>query len=216
MVVLDNSAVLDRQKVPLPKISLPAAVAFAAMAIVIASWAVRGFSDNGFRLASQNAWRFAALVFFAALMVGPLGRLVPALRRLEGQSRFLTWGFCASYGVYLVSVLLPNGIGAAPGASIAVTVFILFGGGVTLVMALARSPHMAERIGPAAQRALLGVSVIYFWLCYALMGLAHLSHPHRPDAFYGYSLSLMIVALLACFADRFRAEHGASPRAKPV
>jgi hypothetical protein len=48
----------------------------------------------------------------------------------------------------------------------------------------------------------LGVSVVYFWLCYALMGLAHLSHPHRPDGFYGFSLCLMLAALLLRFADR--------------
>ena len=46
----------------------------------------------------------------------------------------------------------------------------------------------------------------FFWLTYALTGLAHLSGPHRPDGFYGLSLSLMILALLLRFADRLWAK----------
>jgi hypothetical protein len=142
--------------------------------------------------------------FFLAITAGPVGRLIPGLRRLADRSRFFGWGFCASYGVYLMAVLLPDAFGMAGMAhrpSAATTLFVLFGAGVTLVMALALTPRMAERAGEPTQRALLGVAVIYFWLCYALMGLAHLSHPHRPDGFYGLSLSLMILALLLRFAD---------------
>jgi hypothetical protein len=49
---------------------------------------------------------------------------------------------------------------------------------------------------------MLGVGMACFWLAYALTGLARISGPHRPDAFYGFSLSLMMIALLLRFADR--------------
>ena len=51
-------------------------------------------------------------------------------------------------------------------------------------------------------------------MCYSLMALAHLSGPHRPDGFYGFSLMLMIAALLMRFGERL-AEHwswGTQPR----
>jgi hypothetical protein len=207
MVALDNNVSLGKQKVPfaLPKISLVGAIALAAIAVAAGSLAARGFSDpdNGFRLASQNAWRFASFVFFAAIIAGPLGRLIPGLGHLAQQSCKLFWGFCASYGVYLVAVLLPNAFGPQNAERASVNLFLLFGAGVTLVMALAISPRMAEKMGEGVQRALFGVSTIYFWLCYAMMGLAYISHPHRPDGYYGLVLGLMIGALLIRFADSF-------------
>jgi hypothetical protein len=205
MVALDNSAFFSKAKVPFPKISLVGGIALAAGAVAFATLAARGFSGDGYRLASQNAWRFACLVFFAALMAGPLGRLIPPLQRREEDSCKLFWGFCASYAVYLLAVLAPNVLGVdnlGHSQSAATTLFVLFGAGVTMVMALALAPRMGEIAGGGAQRALLGVSAIYFWLCYALMGLSYISRPHRPDDFYGLSLCLMIVALLTRFADR--------------
>jgi hypothetical protein len=44
---------------------------------------------------------------------------------------------------------------------------------------------------------------MYFWLCYALMALARISGPHRPDAYYGISLCLMVAALLLRYADHW-------------
>ena len=207
MAASGNGAILGAEKVPLriPEITLAGIIALMAASVVFSSLMARDFSDNGFRLASQNAWRFACFAFFAAIMAGPVGRLFPRLKRLEEESCLFGWGFCASYAVYLLAVLVPNAFGAealANGASAGTTLFILFGAVVTAVLALALSPRMTERLGKAARRALLGVSTLYFWLCYFLMGLAHLSHPHRPDWFYGFSLCLMLAALLTRFADR--------------
>jgi hypothetical protein len=53
------------------------------------------------------------------------------------------------------------------------------------------------------RRVLLGTAAGYFWLCYALMGLARIYGPHQPDGFYGVSLSLMVVGLLVRYADRW-------------
>jgi hypothetical protein len=49
----------------------------------------------------------------------------------------------------------------------------------------------------------LATATAYFWLCYSIMALARISGPHRPDAFYGISLSLMVVGLLARYANHW-------------
>ena len=64
-------------------------------------------------------------------------------------------------------------------------------------------------MGEKLRRTFLGTATIYFWLCYAVMGLAHISGPHRPDAFYGISLCLMVAALLARYADHWVAPKNA-------
>src|SRR5436190_2465286 len=112
-------------------------------------------------------------------------RYFPGLAPPESLGRKLVWGFCASYGVYLLSVFLPNVIRLSPGA----TLMVLFGGSVVVVMALSAAP--LKRLGgkpviPAAiRRVLLGTAAGYFWLCYSLMGLARIYGPNRRDAFYG-------------------------------
>ena len=76
-----------------------------------------------------------------------------------------------------------------------------------LVIAYAASRRAALFLGEKARGAMLGVGMACFWLTYSLTGLARISGPHRPDAFYGFSLSLMLVALLLRFADRFVGEN---------
>jgi hypothetical protein len=210
MVALDNAALLG-QPVRAPRLRfslapLVGAVALGAAMIVMGAVFTRGFTDNGFRLGSQLAWRYTSLVFFAAMVAGPLcriaARFVPSFTAPESLGRKLVWGFCASYAIYLLSVFVPNVIDVSAGA----TLMVLFGAGVALVMAVTVMPlrrHgravMAERL----RRTFLGTATSYFWLCYALMGLAHISGPHRPDAFYGISLCLMVAALLVRYADHW-------------
>jgi hypothetical protein len=187
-------------------------IASGAVALVLGAIIFRGFAENGFRLGSQLAWRYAFLVFFAALVVGPTCRLAarifPTLTPPESLGRRLIWGFCASYGVYLLSVFLPNVISLSAGA----TLMVLFGGSVALVMALTAAP--LKRLGDKpvipvrVRRVLLGVAAGYFWLCYAVMGLSRIYGPHRPDAFYGFSLCLMVTGLLVRFADRWFSDRG--------
>ena len=208
MVALDNTALTGRIRVPRLTLGpLVGGIAFGAVALVIGAILLRGFAENGFRLGSQLAWRYASLVFFLALVAGPVCRLAahrfPNLTPPESLSRKLIWGFCASYGVYLLSIFLPNVIRLSPGA----TLMVLFGGTVVVVMALTAAP--LKRLGdkpvvPAKIRhVLLGTAAGYFWLCYSVMGLARIYGPHRPDAFYGISLCLMVTALLVRYADRW-------------
>lgn len=210
MVALDNSTLVGSAR-PIPKFRhlklapLVGGIALIGAGIVFGALAARGFGDNGFRLGSQLAWRYACLVFFAALSAAPVCRLAarafPAFACPESLSRKLVWGFCASYGVYLLSVFLPNVIELSAGA----TLMVLLGGGVAIVMAVAVTPWKrlsgAPLLGEKTRRALLAIAATYFWLTYALMALSRLAGPHRPDAWYGISLSLMIAALLLRYAD---------------
>lgn len=190
--------------------TLPGWIALAAVLLVMGTIALHGFSGNAWRLGSRMGWRFASLVFFAALAGAPVGRLAgrfwPGARVLEDRSPELIWGFCASYGVYLLAVLVPNGVHLAGGALL----FVLFGAGVTAVMAAAAAPlrlihGAAPLIEDKVRRALLGTAMTYFWLAYCLLALARIAGPHRPGYFHGTSLLLMILALLLRFAGRWAA-----------
>jgi hypothetical protein len=216
MIALGNTAFFGpgrmRLRVPLPRKALTLAPLVAslggiALALVVGAILFRGFSENGFRLGSQLAWRYTSLVFFLALFAGPVCRVVahffPQFTPPPSLGRKLVWGFCASFGVYLLSVFLPNVIQLSAGA----TLMTLFASCVVLVMAATVAP--IKRLGGEAiipekiRRVLLGVAVMYFWLCYAVMALARISGPHRPDDYYGISLCLMVLGLLARYADRW-------------
>jgi hypothetical protein len=209
MVALDNQAFFGSQ-VPRFKLTLGplvGGIALGSALLVMGAIALRGFAENGFRLGSQLGWRYASFIFFLALIGGPLcrtaARFFPGLPVPESLSRKLVWGFCLSYGIYLLSVFVPNVIRPSAGAAL----MVLFGGGVVLVMALTaaplarlgRPPIIANNI----RRVLLATAPVYFWLCYSLMALARIAGPHRPDNYYGISLCLMVVGLLARYADRW-------------
>ena len=212
MAVVDSNAGSASGPQPVFNVKVPVAwiigLASAAMALLV--MARHGFDDAGLRLASESAWRFASIVFFAAAVAGPLCRLIPysGMKALNFCRRQLIWSFTASYAVFLGVTLLPNTLGGVTheDATFGMTLFALFGGGAAMVMAYAASREAASHLGEKSRRALLTVAGSFFWLTYALTGLAHLSGPHRPDNFYGFSLSLMILALLVRFADRFVAK----------
>lgn len=213
MVALDNHALLG-PRVRVPRVTLGplvGGIALVAVALVLGAIVARGMAENGFRLGSQLAWRYTAIVFFAALSASPVCRIASRLWHgfacPENLSRKLIWGFCASYGVYLLSVFVPNVLALSAGA----TLMVAFGGAVTIVMALTVAPikrlGSAPLIGPKTRRAMLATATIYFWSCYALMALSRLSGPHRPDAWYGISLGMMVTALLLRYADRWLRPH---------
>jgi hypothetical protein len=208
MVALDHSAHYDSPSRAAPQATTALAIAALALAVFAAGFTLRGFSDNGLRFGTQLVWRFDCLVFFAALVTAPLGRMIPALQVLAGATRPLLQGFCAAMAVYFASILLPNLLavpdGVRPaGITTGMTIFTFFTGSVTLVMAAAANRSLCERVGSKACRTMLGVSAIFFWLCYSLIGLSHISGPHRPDSFYELSVILMVAALLVRFSERF-------------
>lgn len=201
-------------------LTLAGIIGLVSAALGLGAMVLHGFNNDGVRLGSEITWRFASFVFFAAAIVGPLCRLVPhpICRALNPLRRQLIWSFCASYAVFLASLLLPNTAAGVTydDTTAGMTLFSLFSGLAALVMAYAASRQAVQLVGEKARRAFLSVAASFFWLTYALTGLAHLSGPHRPDAFYGVSLSLMILALLLRFADRFVAKlHGTSAVPSP-
>jgi hypothetical protein len=185
-----------------------AVIAAVAALFCVGGFAARGFSDNGLRLGSELVWRFTCVMYFAAIVAGPLARLIPSetLRHICEERRQLIWGFCASFGVYLASVLMPNTLTPPDldrdGITAGMTIFVAFGALLVVVIAYTASRQAGDFLGDKARGTMLGVGMACFWLAYALTGLARISGPHRPDAFYGFSLSLMVVALLLRFADR--------------
>lgn len=212
MVAVDDSIHLDTPKFRIgkfPPLSVSGFTAIMAALVTLLTVAGYGFSEKGLSAGSQVAWRFAFFVFFAALVAGPLCRLAPfgLCRYLGPQRRQLVWGFCAAFGVYLLSVLLPNLLLAPTlsheGLTGGTTLFVAFSGALAATLAYAASPHAALMMGSRVQRTVLALASTFFWLVYAATGLARISGPHRPDLFYGVSLSLMIAALLLRFAERF-------------
>ena len=212
MAVIDTSVHSVSGVQPVFKVKVPVAwiIGFGSAVLALTTMMRHGFDDAGLRLASEVAWRFASFVSFAAAVAGPLCRLIPysAFKWLNGFRRQLIWSFSACYAVFLAVMLLPNTLGGVmhEDATFGMMLFALFGGGAAGVIAYAASRQAAAQLGDKSRRALLSVAGSFFWLTYALTGLAHLSGPHRPDGFYGLSLSLMIVALLLRFTDRFMAK----------
>jgi hypothetical protein len=219
MTALDNHAIFGAARAFRPRFSLAplaSAIALIAVVVVLSAILMRGFSENGLRLGSQWAWRYTFFIFFAAMVAEPVGRLAARFTSFiwpESLDRKLIWGFCASYGVYLLSVFLPNVIRLSGGAIL----MVLFGTTVAVVMALTAGPIKRQSgnqggkplIGERTRRAILGIAMIYFWSCYSLMALARISGPHRPDTFYDISLSLMLAALFVRFAARWFRPHSA-------
>jgi hypothetical protein len=210
VVALENSDVLGTPRRGRRfQFSLVAFIAVACSLLALITFAMHNFDENGLRLGSLVAWRFTFFVFFVALIAGPLARLLPfgPLDYLGEYRRQLLWGFCASFAVYLATLLVPNMVWpvsvAHDGLTFEMAAFAGFSAVVTAMIAFGISTHAGTLLGAVAGRAMLIVGLGYFWLAYAMAGLAHITGPHRPDAFYAISLSLMVTALLLRFADRF-------------
>jgi hypothetical protein len=206
MVAIDTGMVIPGRAMPFNSKSLIALAAAATALLAAAAFAWSGFGDNGLRAASAIATRFASLIFFAALAAGPLSRLLPGamFRAIGAARRDVLLGFCASYAIYVVSVIGPHLLWAE-GLTAGMAGFTIFSGIILAALAGASTGWFENRLGRPSQRAILGVAAAYFWLCFVLTGIAHISGPHRPDGYYGFCLSLMVAVLLLRFADSFRA-----------
>lgn len=163
-----------------------------------------GFGADGLDAAALSAGRFAAMVFFAAIVAGPLSRLFAAqvFRGYGARRRDILRGFCASYALYIVIAMgaaFWAGQGPAPGMA----AFAIFSFAMLAVMAGASTRTVGKYLGRSVQHAVLALAAIYFWLCFVVPVLTRIDGPHRPDAYYGFCMLLMIGALLLRFADSY-------------
>ncbi|HEY5346868.1 MAG TPA: hypothetical protein VIJ72_01650 [Rhizomicrobium sp.] len=204
MVAIDAGIALPGHGASFNSKSLIALAAGATIVLAAGVLAWNGLDDNGLRAASAIATRFASFVFFASIIAGPLCRLFPAkpFRAYGAIRRDLLLAFCASYGVYIFTIVAPHLL-LNEGLTMGMALFAVFSGAILAMMAGASTGWFATHLGRPAQRAILAVAAIYFWLIFTLVGLAHLNGPHRPDGYYGFCLLLMVAAVLLRFADSF-------------
>jgi len=205
MVLLDQNQVHITHR---PRLTLPLLLALAALALGFAGLAARGFDAAGMRFGAQLIWRFDAFVLFAALAARPAGQFIAPLRPLADKGRPLLQGFAAVMGVFF-AFLLVSGLSAMPdgvaswGVTAGMTAFILFTGAVTLVLWASLSRRFCEAVGVRACRAMTGMAVVYFWLCYVLLGVALSSGQGGPSLFHSASVIFLLAALIARIAGRF-------------
>ena len=153
---------------------------------------MRGFAENGFRLGSQLAWRYAFFVFFAALVAGPLCRMAARLfplhpaRKPEPQAdlgllrqlwRLSAVGIPAQCDP-AVRRRHPDGAVRRHG-----------GGGDGRDRRAAEAPGRQADLPDKMRKVLLAHRGRLFLALLCLMALARISGPHRPDIFYDISLS---------------------------
>ena len=211
MVAIEQHAALSGVgRIVLPRLQGWIVIALLAALAGGSGLAARGFTESGWRLGSELAWRFTCFVFFAATIAGPLGRLIRWQRLSEAceSRRQLVWGFCAGFAVYLFGLRMADlaASGNRAGMMAGIGIFDLSSAVLIVIVACMASRHAAFFLGEKVRRVVLGAGLCCFWLAYALTGLEHISGPHRPDLFYGVSILLMVAALLLRFADHFAAK----------
>jgi hypothetical protein len=179
----------------------------AALAIGAAAFVRHGGDGNAARFAAQMVFRASSFAFLLYYLATPLGRLVrsrPTL--LVARERVgLALAFACTHVVFLGLTVMPdyeNGM-RIPLATLAFAAFSML---ILGVMLLGEYAGRAGAEWRPALRAMEAVGVCYFWLTFACDDLSHVYGPHRPDGFYGASLVVLVVALLARFADSFK-EH---------
>lgn len=188
--------------------------ALVASALVIAMALVfQGETIAAWRLASENIQRFSFFIFMIAFVIGPLSRLFPALGLQQvAQERYkFSLAFITAYAVSLLCLLAPYYLPfAAPLARYMPTTtmaFVMGGASALLIMLASAHENAARLFGKMIYRFLDRLALVYFWSIFGLAAFDHLVGPSRPDAFFGFSLSLLIAGLLLRFADAFLEQH---------
>lgn len=170
--------------------------------LAVASLVMDADEGNGWLLAAQMVSRFSLLLFVAAMLVEPLGRLIPGLQSLGRERASLMLAFGAAAVVSLICVTAPAQLGGAE-MTVPAAAYCVMTGVILVVMAFTAHPATIPYLSAPVWRALQRVATSYFWVVFVVTGIEHLVGPHRPDSWYGFSLLLLTAALLIRFADSF-------------
>jgi hypothetical protein len=182
------------------------ALAGTALALVVAivAFLVHGRDANAMRFAAQTVFRASTVPFLLFYLATPLGHLLPSRPTLilARERVGLALAFAGMYAVFLGCAVAPDYFAGAhvPLPTLAFAAF----SAVILAVVLAgeRAAHAAASWRPAL-RTMEIIGVAYFWAAYGVNDLDHLSGPHRPDGYYGISLTILVLALFVRFADSF-------------
>lgn len=176
--------------------------------IAVTSLMLGAENGYGWSQAAEMVARFSLLLFVAAMIVEPVARLLPSrATKAAGRERGnLILGFVAASVVSLVCMVAPSHLGGEPMAAPAIA-YCLLTGSILVAMLFSSHPATIRFLGKPAWRTLQRIATTYFWLAFALTGMSHLIGPHRPDDWHGFSLLLLVGALLVRFADTFLAHY---------
>jgi hypothetical protein len=162
--------------------------------------------------AAEMVSRFALVLFVAAMVVEPVGRLIPidATGAAARERPSLMFGFAFATAVSLGCLMAPVYFGTEKLAG-PVTVYSALTGFIVLVLLSSSHPATKRFLGERAWRTLQRIATAYFWLAYSLILLDKAVGPHRPDNWPGIALLLLVGALLVRFVDTL-VTHVRSPR----
>jgi hypothetical protein len=185
----------------------------AALAVAIVSFLIRGGDQNAARFAALMVFRASSVAFLLYYLAAPVARIFRsrATLALARKRTGFALAFVCMFAVFLGCVLIP---GYMSGAHIPLPTWA-FSGLSALILGVVLAgeyAHRADAEWRSALRTMESIGVAYFWIAYAADGLDHISGPHRPDAYYGIALTVLVLALLVRFAggfaERYRLARG--------
>jgi hypothetical protein len=203
MVSLDHVGIRSARKTLTDRANLlPAAFFLAAMLLAVIVYARSG--PDSWSYATELVLRLATLVFPFAIAAGPAGRLIFGSDdwRVGRWERMSLLAFVAVYAVFLHCVAWPFFL-TGERMPVDTTAFCVFNTFIVCMLAVTALEHVSNAVGDRTVNTVNRVSIAYFWFIFALAGVAHLYGPHRPDGFFGFSLILLVTAVLVRFADVF-------------
>jgi phosphate starvation-inducible membrane PsiE len=185
------------------------AVLACALAIGWSSLLLHDGSGNAWYAAPENVLRFSVFIFIGFFACQPLSYLTPPAlsRRFVANEDVLLLAFVVAYAAYLAFI-----VGRAYFTNMhAPAETVIYCAVAAIVPAMLAASTYRHLPGGTAWRILRRAGVAYFWLIFALSGLAHFYGPHRPDRYFALSLILLIGALqFRLIASLVRSLRGAS------
>jgi hypothetical protein len=184
------------------KTTLALSGAVLGLAVAIGAFLLHGGDANAARFAATTVFRASGVAFLLFYLAGPISRLIRSRPTVAvARERMgLALAFAAIYAVFLVCAVAPDTLAGAS-VPLATVTFAVFSALILAVVLAGERAGLADASWRPALRAMETVGVAYFWMAYAVDDLNHLSGPHRPDGYYGVSLSILVAALLVRFAD---------------